>query len=97
VREIAGEDDEIRLLRQAVHRGDRLLERVGGIGVGRAAEAPMRVAELEEEKILRRRLGVREAVRPREAGGEGHPAQPGQPGEVAAIDLEGHRDLPWCA
>ncbi len=54
VREVAGEDDEVRLLLEAVDGGDGFLERALGVGIhGRSLEPPMGVRELNEVEFLR--------------------------------------------
>jgi hypothetical protein len=52
VREVAGEDDEFRLLRQRVDAGDRLPQRVGGVRIRGTREAPVGVRQLHEEEVL---------------------------------------------
>ena len=67
VREVAGEDDEIGLVRESVHVSDRLVERPVGVRVHRRTrEAPVEIGHLEEHEVLRPAL----------AGGEAHAAEP---------------------
>ncbi len=75
VREVAGEDDEVRLELEAVHRSDRLRQRAARVGIhGRAVEAPVRVGKLDEVEVVFRRAG--ELGTAREARGEHYAAQP---------------------
>ena len=82
VGEVAGEDDEVGLLGEAVHGRHGLLQRVLGVGVCRALVAPVGVGELHEVEVggLRRGLPARE-----EPGGEGDAGQAGKLQEIAAI------------
>jgi hypothetical protein len=88
--EIAGEDDEVRLLGQAVHGGHRLLQRVLGIGICSPAVTPVRVGELHEMEVAG--LGASLAAR-EEPGGEGDTGKAGKLEEIAAIGVR-HGGLP---
>ncbi len=78
VGQIAGEDDEVGLLRQRVDPGDRLLQRAAGVGVGLVAlEPPMAVGQLDEMEILLDPGGLGAFADP-EARGEHHAAKPGE-------------------
>ena len=84
VREIAGEDDEVGLVGQAVDRDDRLFERMLGVGIGRALVAPVGVRDLDEVEVagrLGRRLVARE-----QACSECDPGHAGELEEVATVD-----------
>ena len=48
LRDVAGVDDEVRLLRQRLDLGDSLPKSRAGIGIGRLVEADMAVAQLDE-------------------------------------------------
>ena len=55
VREIAGEDDEVWAVLQAVDGGDDLSQRSGGVGVHfRAVESEVDVGDLDEVELARR-------------------------------------------
>jgi hypothetical protein len=91
VGEIAGEDDEVGLLDKPVHGRHRLFERMRGVGIGRAAEAPMGVGELHEMEVaggLRRGTVGREKVR-----GECDACYAGKLEEIATIGFQ-HEGLP---
>ena len=77
VREVAGEDDEIRLELEAVHRRDRLRQRAARVGIhDRPVEAPVRVGKLDEVEVVLRRAG--EPCAACEARREHHAAKPRQ-------------------
>jgi hypothetical protein len=91
VGEIAGHDHEGGLLRQRGDGRDGARQRDVGLGIGRAAEAPVRVGELEEEEVVAARPGGRSrGLTGRHRGGdapgeprcEHHPAQPAQLEEI---------------
>jgi hypothetical protein len=80
VRQIAREEDEVRLLLQTVDQLDGALERLRAEGIGRAAEADVRVAELHDRE-RRRRLAVAPSEEAREhrtldGAGEGNRRAP---------------------
>src|SRR5260370_33353781 len=85
--EVAGEHNEVRLLREPVHRGDRALQGGLRLGVGRPLESPVGVGHLDEEEVLPCGQGTAPAT---EAGGEDDAAEAGQPEEVLAIDRGSH-------
>jgi hypothetical protein len=89
VREVAGEDDEVRLKREAVHRCDRFLQRAARVRIhGRAVEAPVRVRQLDEVEVAVRRVG--ELGPPGETRGEYHAAQARQLQKFPAINRLRH-------
>src|SRR5476649_718505 len=84
VGQVTGEDDEVGLLRQAVHRDDGLFEGVLGVGIGRALVAPMGVRDLDEMEVagrLGRRLVGRE-----QACSECDSSHAGELEKVATVD-----------
>src|SRR5919204_4948858 len=52
VREIAGEDDEVRLWLERVYRGDGLRQRAGGVGIRRGHGTPKGIPTIYEKKNL---------------------------------------------
>ena len=91
VRQIAGEDDEVGLVGEAVHRGHSLLERVLGVGIGGALEAPMGVGKLHEMEVAGGlRGGLASGEQP---GGKGDAGDAGQLEEVATVGML-HGDPP---
>src|SRR5882672_1083255 len=85
VREVAGEDYEVRLELEAVHRGDRLVQRAARVRIhDRPVEAPVRVGKLDEVEVVLCRAG--ELGTACEAGGEHHATQPRQLQKLSPIN-----------
>ena len=88
--QVAGEDDEVGLLGQAVDGSHGLFERPLGVGIGWALEAPMGVGQLDEvEVIVSSALGRGHGAggaRDAKAGGEHHAAQACQFQKLSSID-----------
>ena len=66
MRQISGEDHEVRVARQRVDGCDRFSQRVFRIGVRRTLKAPVGIAELDEEEVV----GLGAFENPRAGSGE---------------------------
>ena len=93
VGQIAGEDDEVGLLRERVHRPHRLTERVGRLRVGRTLESPVGVGELDEEEIVLPSSRLAEDLRAcsRQPRGEDHASESEKLDELATSFGSVHR------
>ena len=80
MRQVAGEDNEVWLFRQAVYGGNGFFQRSLRIGVRRTFEAPMRVRQLDEIEVIGcPSLGsghCARGARSAQTRGEHHAAQP---------------------
>ncbi len=78
LRHVARVDDEVRLLRQRLHLGDRFAKGGAGVGVGRLVEADVTVAHLDEGERRRGRVAGRSGKRRVEPDRAADPAVEGE-------------------
>ena len=96
VRQVTGEDDEVRLMGKRVHGGDRLRQRAGRVRIDVLAnEAPVGVGQLDEVEVLRRRA-CRHCLAPRGAQPTGidDSRHPGDTQKLASVDR--HLQYPFA-